>query len=165
MTGLASWLEAWNQFAGVIVATKPARALEMLRYQTLITTAFQDYPAEACIEYDCRFRQLAAKDKKFPWDKYKEDIFVWCFSPKPASAGLGNATETHNYCRYSKPAILSRLGPATDTITHTSTEAKICIHALSPNSGQCESLTLPQISGVVKCDYLLKWAAAWKGTY
>ena len=49
VTGLASWLEAWNRFAGVIVATKPARALEMLKYQTLITTAFQDYPAEACI--------------------------------------------------------------------------------------------------------------------
>ena len=66
MTGLANWLEAWNRFAGVIVATKPARALEMIKYQTLITTAFQDYPAEACIEYDRRFRQLAAKDKKVP---------------------------------------------------------------------------------------------------
>ena len=110
------------------MATKPARALEMLRYQTLITTAFQDYPAEACIEYNCRFRQLAAKDKKLPWDKYKEDIFVWCFSPKPASARLGNATETRNYFLHSKPAILSRLAPATDTVTHTSTGAKICIH-------------------------------------
>ena len=90
----------------------------MIKYQTLITTAFQDYPAEACIEYDRRFRQLAAKDKKVPWDKYKEDIFVWCFSPKPTSTGWVNATETHNYLHYSKPAILSRLGPATDTVTH-----------------------------------------------
>ena len=87
VTGLASWLEAWNRFVGVIVATKPARGLEMIKYQTLITTAFQDYPAEACIEYDRCFRQLAAKDKKVPWDKYKEDIFVWCFSPKPTSTG------------------------------------------------------------------------------
>ena len=128
MTGLASRLEVdWNRFAGVIVATKPATALEMLKYQTLITTAFQDYPAEACIKYERRFRQLAAKDKKVSWDKYKEDIFVWCFSLKPASAGLGNATETRNYFCYSKPAILSRLGPATDTVTHTSTGVEICI--------------------------------------
>ena len=31
MTGLASRLEAWNRIAGVTVATKLARALEMLR--------------------------------------------------------------------------------------------------------------------------------------
>ena len=43
----------------------------MLKYQTLITMAFQDYPVEACIEYDRTFRQLAAKDKNVPWDKYK----------------------------------------------------------------------------------------------
>ena len=99
----------------------------MRKYQTLITTAFQDYPAKACIEYDCRFRQLAAKDKRILWDKYKEDIFVWCFSPQPASTGLGNATETRNYFHYSTPLILSHFGLATDTIIHTSTRAKKCI--------------------------------------
>ena len=45
-----------------------------------------------------------------------------CFSRKPVSA-----TETRNYFRYSKPAILSCLGTATDTDTHTSTGAEICI--------------------------------------
>ena len=64
MTGLASWLEAWNRFAGVIVATKPARALEMIKYQTLITTAFQDYPAEACIEYDRQWHSQNTADAR-----------------------------------------------------------------------------------------------------
>ena len=64
--GLSSWLEAWNRYTGVVVALNPSRALEMLNYQTL---------AEACIEYDHRFRQLAAKDKTIALDKYKEDIF------------------------------------------------------------------------------------------
>ena len=63
VSGLASWWEAWNRDVGVIIALK---TLEMLKYQT---TAFHDYPAEACIEYDHRFRQLAAKDETIEWDK------------------------------------------------------------------------------------------------
>ena len=50
VSGLSSWLEAWNKYTGVVVALNPSRALEMLNYQTLVTTAFRDYPAEACIE-------------------------------------------------------------------------------------------------------------------
>ena len=34
---LSQLVGAWNKFAGVIVARKPARALEMLKYQTLIS--------------------------------------------------------------------------------------------------------------------------------
>ena len=85
--------------------------------------------SHAYIEYDCRFRQLAAKDKKVPWDNYKKDIFVWCFSPKLASTKWWNATKTCNYFCHSKPAILSHLGPATDTVTHTHPlhGAEICI--------------------------------------
>lgn len=118
VTGLTTWIEAWNRFMGVRVATKPSKALELIKYQTLITTAFQDYPPEACIQYDRRFRQLAAKNKELAWDKYKEDLFVWCFSPKPASTGSFRAN---------KPAVLSRLGPPPGTATHTATGAEICI--------------------------------------
>ena len=57
--------------------------------QTLITTTFRNYPAETCIDYDRRFRQLAAKNKTLAWDKYKEDVFVWCFSPKSSNANAG----------------------------------------------------------------------------
>ena len=63
-TGLPSWLEAWNRYVGVVLVTQPSRALEMLQYQALMTAAFSEYPAEACLEYDCRSRQLAAKNKK-----------------------------------------------------------------------------------------------------
>ena len=102
------------------MATKPAKALEIIQYQTLIVAAFQDYPAEACIQYDRRFRQLAAKDKSVPWDRYKEDIFVWCFCPKSIY------TDSRQSFRY-KPAIMSHLGPPTDTITHAATGAEIGI--------------------------------------
>ena len=88
VTGLTTWLETWNRLAGVVIATKPAKALQMIKYQTLITAAFQDYAADACIEYDDHFRQFAAKEKSVHWDKYKKDIFVRCFSPKSSSADL-----------------------------------------------------------------------------
>ena len=74
----------------------------MLEYQKLITAAFQDYPVEACIEYDRCFRQLAVKDRKSPGISTKTETYLFCFSPKSASAGLGNATETHNYFQYNK---------------------------------------------------------------
>ena len=128
VTGLATWLEAWNRFAGVVLVTHPKRALEMLKYQTLVSSAFQDYPPEACLEYDRCFRQLAAKDKNIKWDKYKEDIFIWCFSPKPASAGSGNqnAWEPRSSFRHNR-TIMSRLGPPQDSSTHTPSGAEICI--------------------------------------
>ena len=108
------------------MATKPAKALEMIQYQTLIVAAFQDYPTEACIQYDRRFHQLATKDKSVPWNRYKEDIFVWCFSPKSIY------TDSRQSFRYNKPAIMSRLGPPADTMTHAATGAEICIRFNTP---------------------------------
>ena len=84
VTGLTTWIEVWNRFMGVRIATKP---LELNKYQTLITTAFQDYPPEACIQYDCRLRQLAAKNKELAWDKYKEASMSGAFHPnRPVQA-------------------------------------------------------------------------------
>ena len=119
-------MEAWNRYAGVIITTNPTRALEVVKYQTLITMAFQDYPPKACIEYDRRFRQLAAKDKKVSWEKYEEDIFIiWCFSPKP---GLGSS-----YFR-NRPAIFICLGPASDAVTFSTTGNEICIRFNTPEA-------------------------------
>ena len=122
VSDLASWLEAWNRYVGGTIALHPSRALDMLKYQTLITTVFRDYPPDACLDYDRRFRQLAAKDKTLAWNKYKEDIFVWCFSPKPSNI----ANSHHSFC-FGKPGVFTRLGPATDSVPHTPARAEICI--------------------------------------
>lgn len=42
---LASWLEAWNWYIGVVLALQPDRSLELINYQTLICAA------DACTEY------------------------------------------------------------------------------------------------------------------
>ena len=143
MTGLTSWLEAWNRFMGVMVATKPNKALELIKYQTLITTAFQDYSPEACIQYDRRFRQLAARNKALVWDKYKEDLFVWCFSPKPASAGSFRAY---------KPTILSRLGPAPGSVTHTTAGSEICIRYNLPRGCTMEGCRYKHVCSRRGCE-------------
>ena len=84
----------------VVLAEHPKWSLELLKYQTLISDAFAKSPAEACLEYDRCFRLQASKNSKLTWNKYKEDIFIWCFAPKPASAGLGthaNAWEAQTF--------------------------------------------------------------------
>ena len=78
---------------------------------------------------------LQRKTKKSPGISTK---FVWCFSPKPTSTGWGNATETRNYFRYYKPAILSHLGPATDTVTHTHIQLKSASALMPPGAVQEE---------------------------
>ena len=143
VTGLTTWIEAWNRFMGVVVANKPSKSLELIKYQTLITTAFQDYPPEACIEYDRRFRQLAAKNKDLAWGKYKEDLFVWCFSPKPASAGSFRAY---------RPTILSRLGPAPGSATHTATGAEICIRYNLPRGCTMEGCRYKHVCSRRGCE-------------
>ena len=137
VTNLASWLEAWNRFVGVVVLTQPHKSLEMLKYQTLITAAFKQYPPEACIEYDCCFRQQAANDRRLKWGKYKEDIFIWCFSPRPANAGRENhasAWETRSF----RPrfTINGRLGPASETVTHSGRKRNL--HPLQHSTRLCK---------------------------
>ena len=105
VSGLSSWLEAWNRYVGMVLALNPSRALEMLNYQTLITTAFRDYyPVEACIEYDRRFRQLAAKDKTIAWNKIQRGHLCLVFLTKP---NIGNSLKQCQSFRFAKPAILA----------------------------------------------------------
>ena len=91
--------------------------------------AFERYPHEACVEYDSCFRQQASKDKQLRWDKYKEDIFVWCFSPKPAGNAQGpHASAWEPRHSFRPRSILSHLGPAAaDQASHTATGDEICI--------------------------------------
>lgn len=110
------------------MVTQPTKALEMLKYQTLISAAFTQYLAEACLDYDRCFRQQAAKNRHLKWGKYKEDIFIWCFSPKPASVGLGNHANTWETRSFRpRPTINARLGPPSETVSHTAAGSEICI--------------------------------------
>ena len=75
-----TWLEAWNQFLGARLSHDPSLALELVKYQTILTMLFKNYAAAACLEYDRLFRQAAARDTSIRWDTLKEDIFVWALT-------------------------------------------------------------------------------------
>ena len=84
---LATWLEAWNRYLCVRVASSPTTALELAKYQTLMGMFFTHHQAEQCIHYDDLFRRAAAQDPTLRWDAIKEDIYVWAFikhTQKPA---------------------------------------------------------------------------------
>ena len=139
---LATWLEAWNRYLCVRVASSPATALELVKYQTLMVMFFTHHQAEQCIHYDDLFRRAAAQDPTLRWDAIKEDIYVWAFikhNQKPA----------HTF--RDKPPITSRLGPPittapkqpsdritqpTDRATHTTAGKEICKRF---NSAKCTS--------------------------
>ena len=73
-------LEAWNQFLGARLSHDPSLALELVKYQTILTMLFKNYAAAACLQYDHLFRQAAARDTSIRWDTLKEDIFVWALT-------------------------------------------------------------------------------------
>ena len=51
ITDLNSWLEAWNRYATCRIASDPRIALELIKYQTVISLLFARYPAMSVIEY------------------------------------------------------------------------------------------------------------------
>eukprot|EP00731_Ephydatia_muelleri_P007628 Em0003g1876a len=60
---LSSWMEAWTVFLAIRVQTAPQTALQLVKYQAIITQLFLSYPASVCIKYD------SASAKRWPGTK------------------------------------------------------------------------------------------------
>ena len=87
----------------------------------------------------------------------KEDIFVWCFSPKP---NTHYSLEQRQSFRFAKPAILARLGPPSDSVMHTLTGAEICIRyntARGCTKGINSTLILFRSWNFHECDVRKVW--------
>ena len=111
ITDLNSWLEAWNRYATCRIASDPRMALELIKYQTVISLLFARYPATSVIEYDRLFRQAAARERTMRWDSPKEDIYVWALTqPNLASSNLHGGHSSSLSFRDRAP-ITARLGP------------------------------------------------------
>ena len=72
VTDLNSWLEAWNRYTYMYaicrIASDSAMALELIKYQMVVSLLFARYPASSVIEYDRLFCQVAARDCIMRWD-------------------------------------------------------------------------------------------------
>ena len=83
----------------VIVAAHPRRALELVKYQQIISKAVSKFKGMAWLSHDEQFRRRAAYDLNLPWDKIDLELWTVTFSglakphccvlqPVPPSRGL-----------------------------------------------------------------------------
>jgi len=78
INSFALWMEAWNVYAGTILATKPSRALEFFGYQRIITSLNLSLPSIAWITYDIKFWTLTASHPSLHWDIRHLDTWINC---------------------------------------------------------------------------------------
>ena len=76
----ATWMEAWNVYITILVASYPARTLELLGYQRIICEASSRFPARCWLRYDASFRACAAADRSLRWDRKHNDLWLGCFT-------------------------------------------------------------------------------------
>ena len=62
-------IQVWNLYLSVILSHNPANVLEMIPYQRLICSAATLLPAQNWLQYDAKFRTLAAANPLLRWDQ------------------------------------------------------------------------------------------------
>lgn len=78
ITSFTEWMEAWNKYLTVIITHSPSRALEMIGYQRIITSANSQVPLSTWLAYDVQFRMLAAFNHDLRWDTRHQDLWLQC---------------------------------------------------------------------------------------
>ena len=73
-------MEAWNVYASILLSANPKRALELIDYQCLITSANLQLPLSSWMSYDIRFRTLAASNPALSWDIRHPDLWLECLT-------------------------------------------------------------------------------------
>ena len=90
------WLDTYMVYMLVLVTSYPSRALELIKYQQIISTAVTKFKGLAWVSNDQQFSRRATYDLSLTWDKV--DLELWtvtfaglakphcnvCLSPYPA---------------------------------------------------------------------------------
>ena len=69
ITSFDTWMQAWNIYIAVLLAHNPLCAVELFGYQRLICSANTLLPVHSWLQYDSKFRILAAADPLLRWDQ------------------------------------------------------------------------------------------------
>ena len=69
------WLDAYMVYMLVLVTAYSRRALELIKYQQIISRAVTKFKGLAWVSYDQQFRRRAAYDLSLSWDKV--DLELW----------------------------------------------------------------------------------------
>ena len=64
----------------VIVTAYPRRALELIKYQQIISRAVTKFKGLAWLSYDQQFRRRASSDLSLQWDKVDLELWTVTFS-------------------------------------------------------------------------------------
>ena len=85
ITSFDTWMQAWNLYLTVILAHNPSRAVKLFGYQRLICSAHTLLPLESWLQYDYKFRTLAAADPLLRWDQRHSDLWLECLASSQQS--------------------------------------------------------------------------------
>ena len=69
------WLEAYMVYMLIIITAYPRRALELIKYQQIISCAVTKFKGLAWLSYDQQFRHRASSNLSLQWDKV--DLELW----------------------------------------------------------------------------------------
>ena len=84
ISSFSAWMEAWNIYLAILIDHAPAHAPQLVAYQRIITSANNQYPLVAWLNYDVHFRTPTASDPLLRWDVRLTDLWLECFSDTPA---------------------------------------------------------------------------------
>ena len=80
ITSFDTWMQAWNLYLSVLLGHNPSRAVELSGYQRLICSANTLLPVRSWLQYDSKFRTLAAADPLLRWDQRHPDLWLECLA-------------------------------------------------------------------------------------
>ena len=69
-------MEVWNIYLSIRLCSNPERALELIGYQRLICSANKLLPLNAWLQYDNKFRTIAASNTHLRWDQRHPDLWL-----------------------------------------------------------------------------------------
>ena len=81
ISNILEWIRCFSAYIAVISAKQPHRVPDLLGYLMLITEAHVQYGGEGSIDYDHRFRQIAAIKPHVTWAQI--DTTLWNLALRP----------------------------------------------------------------------------------
>lgn len=75
ITGLSSWLEAWNLYFRTLLSGFPHLAPDLLAYQDQICKFSRKFKSSAWLMYDTAFRHMAASNLSTSWSTINEQLY------------------------------------------------------------------------------------------
>ena len=99
------WLEAYMVYMLVIVTAYPRRALELIKYQQIISHAVTKFRGLAWLSYDQQFRCRASFNLSHQWDKVDLELWTVTFSglAKPPCGICSSPYHAEDVCPSADP--------------------------------------------------------------